>query len=71
MAFMRVQVHCRNGDDPRAFYVGTQRLDIMRVLERSAEDSTQRFKVRVHDGRVFTLSRDAAKGEWRLASVAS
>lgn len=68
---MRVQVHCRNGDDPRAFYLGTQRLHVMRVLERTAEDSTRRFKVRVHDGRVFVLCKDTAKGEWQLAGVAS
>jgi hypothetical protein len=41
------------------------------VLERIAEDSMRRFKVRVHDGRVFTLSKDTAKDEWRLAGVAS
>ena len=68
---MKVQVDCRNGDDPRAFYLGTQRLHVMRVLERTAEDSTRRFKVRVQDGRVFTLSKDTAKGEWQLARVAA
>ena len=67
---MKVQVDCRNGDDPRAFYLGTRRLHVVRVLERIAEDSTRRFKVRVQDGRVFTLSKDTAKGEWRLAGVA-
>ncbi|HEV8106344.1 MAG TPA: hypothetical protein VGP97_02400 [Burkholderiales bacterium] len=68
---MRVQVDCRNGDEPRAFYLGTRRLHVVRVLERIAEDSMRRFKVRVHDGRVFTLSKDTAKDEWRLAGVAS
>jgi hypothetical protein len=67
---MRVQVDCRNGDDRRAFYLGTRRLHVVRVLERIAEDSTRRFKVRVQDGRVFTLSKDTAKDEWRLAGVA-
>jgi hypothetical protein len=68
---MRVQVDCRNNDDPRAFYLGTRRLYVVRVLERTAEDSMRRFKVRVQDGRVFTLSNDAAKGKWQLAGVAS
>lgn len=34
-------------------------------------NSTRRFKVRVQDGRVLTLSKDTAKGEWQLAGVAS
>jgi hypothetical protein len=68
---MKVHVDCRNGDQPRAFYLGTRWLHVMRVLERSAEDSTRRFKVRVQDGRVFTLSNDTSKGEWQLAGVAS
>jgi hypothetical protein len=68
---MRVQVDCRNGDDPRAFYLGTRRLHVMQVLERTAEDSTRRFKVRVQDGRVFILSKHTARGEWQLARVAS
>ena len=68
---MKVHVDCRNGDQPRAFYLGTRWLHVMRVLERSAEDSTRRFKVRVQDGRVFTLSNDTSSGEWQLAGVTS
>jgi hypothetical protein len=70
-SLMKVQVDCRNGDQPRAFYLGTRWLHVMRVLERSDEDSTRRFKVRVQDGRVFTLSNDTSKDEWQLAGVAS
>jgi hypothetical protein len=66
---MRIQVDCRDGDDPRAFYLGTRRLHIVQVLERIAEDSTRRFKVRIDDGRVFVLVRDTATGEWELRSV--
>jgi hypothetical protein len=66
---MRIQVDCRDGGDPRAFYLGTRRLRVMHVLERVAEDATRRFRVRVEDGRVFVLIHDTAKGEWRLAGV--
>jgi hypothetical protein len=69
MRGMRIQVDCRDGDDPRAFYLGTRRLHIVRILERIAEDSTRRFKVRIDDGRVFVLVRDSATGEWRLKGV--
>jgi hypothetical protein len=66
---MRIQVDCRDREDPRAFYLGTRRLHIVRVLERIAQDSTRRFRVRVEDGRVFDLIHDTAAGEWHLASV--
>jgi hypothetical protein len=68
MQGMRIQVDCRDGDDPRAFYLAARRLHIARVLERRTEDSARRFRVRVEDGRIFELIREAA-GEWRLASV--
>ena len=68
---MRIQVDCRDADAPRAFYLGTQRLQISRVLERIVEESIRRFKVRVQDGRVFTLSQHIASSEWQLTRVGS
>lgn len=68
---MKIQVDCRDAGEPRAFYLGTRRLDIMRVLERAAGDSVRRFRVKVADGRVFVLSHDTATGDWRLARVNS
>ena len=65
---MRIQVACNDGY-PSALYLGCQRLQVLRVIERTAEGSTQRFRVKVVDGRVFLLSRDLASGDWRLASV--
>jgi hypothetical protein len=50
-------------------YLGSRQLHVLRVIERAAEGSTQRFRVRVVDGRVFLLSRDLASGDWHLASV--
>ena len=65
---MRIQVDCSNGD-PRAFFLGERRLHVTQVLERAAEDSQRRFRVRVADGREFILRHDRASGEWRLAGV--
>ena len=65
---MRIQVACSDGR-PCALYLGSQRLHVLRVIERTAEGSIQRFRVKVADGRVFQLSRDLASGDWRLASV--
>lgn len=68
-ADVRIQVDCRDHEDPRAFYLGTQRLHIVRVLARSLEDSRRRFRVRVEGGRIFELVHDAVSGEWHLARV--
>ena len=66
---MKIQVQCRHGGDPRTFLVGARRLEVMRVLERAAENSLRRFRVRVFDGREFVLRHDLHTGDWRLASV--
>lgn len=66
---MKIQVSCRDGADPAWFYLAGKKLHIMRVLERAAEDSQRRFRVRVADGREFVLRQDLATREWRLARV--
>lgn len=68
---VRVQVECRHGTEPRAFFVGGRRLQVMRVLERAAENNQRRFRVRVPDGREFVLRLDANTGEWTLARIAA
>ena len=65
---MRIQVACRDGD-PRAFYLGSRWLQVLGIIERATDGSTQRFRVKVADGRVFLLSHDLARGDWRLAAV--
>jgi hypothetical protein len=66
---MKIQVQCRRGGDPRTFLIGARRLHVMRVLERAAEDSLRRYRVRVADGREFVLRHDLESGDWRLARV--
>jgi hypothetical protein len=66
---MKIQVHCRGRGDPRSFLVGTRWLHVMRILERVAENSLQRWRVRVADGREFVLRHDLHTGDWRLARV--
>lgn len=66
---MKIHVQCRHGGDPRTFLVGARRLQVMRVLERVAENSLRRFRVRVFDGREFVLRHDLHTGDWRLGSV--
>ncbi|HZN26127.1 MAG TPA: hypothetical protein VFB75_18020 [Burkholderiales bacterium] len=66
---MKIQVQCRHSGDPRTFLVGARRLQVMRVLERAAENSLRRFRVRVFDGREFVLRQDLHNGDWSLAGV--
>lgn len=61
---MKIQVHCRRGGDPRTFLIGARWLHVMRVLERAAEDSLRRFRVRV-----AVLRHDLTSGDWRLVGV--
>ena len=65
---MRIQVACNDGR-PCALYLGSRWLYVLQIIERAEEGSSQRFRVKVADGRVFLLDRDLASGDWRLASV--
>ncbi len=66
---VRVQVECREGADPRAFFVGERRLHVMRVLERGTENSHRIYRVRVVDGREFVLIQDVNTGQWQIARI--
>jgi len=66
---MRIQVDCRRGGEPRCFFLGARRLHVARVLERAAENSLRRFRVRTADGREFVLRHNLETGDWRLARV--
>ncbi len=68
---VKIQVHCRPSGDPRTFLVGARWLQVMRVLDRAAENSLHRFRVRVLDGREFVLRHDLDSGDWRLAQVSA
>jgi hypothetical protein len=66
---VKIQVHCRRGGDPRVFLLGARWLHVLRVLERAAENSQRRWRVRIADGREFVLRHDPRSGDWRLARV--
>ena len=66
---MKIQVQCRHSGDPRTFLVGARRLEATRVLERAAENSLRRFRVRVFTGVSSYCVRTYTTGDWRLAGV--
>jgi len=65
---MRIQVQCQRGE-PRTFRLGERWLHVISVLDRAAENSLQRFRLLVADGREFVLRHDPRSGDWQLARV--
>ena len=65
---MRIQVQCHHGA-PRTFRLGERWLHVISVLDRAAENSLQRFRLLVADGREFVLRHDPRSGDWQLARV--
>ena len=66
---MKIQVQCRRGGEPRTFRLGEHWLHVISVLDRVAENSAQRFRLLVADGREFVLRHDPRSGDWQLAQV--
>ena len=68
---MRIQVQCRRDGAPRTFLLGARWLHVISVLDRIADNSAQRFRLLVADGREFVLRHDPRSGDWQLAGVHS
>jgi hypothetical protein len=66
---MKIQVQCRRDGAPRTFLLGARWLHVTGVLDRVAENSLQRFRLVVADGREFILRHDPRSGDWQLARV--
>jgi hypothetical protein len=66
---MKIQVQCRAGGEPRTLRLGEHWLHVIGVIERVAENSLQRFRLLVADGREFVLNHDPRSGDWQLARV--
>ena len=66
---MKIQVQCHRGGEPRTLRLGAHWLHVISVLERVVENSLQRFRLLVADGREFVLRHDPRSGDWQLAQV--
>lgn len=66
---MRIQVQCHRSGEPRTFLLGARWLHVISVLDRVADNSAQRFRLLVSDGREFVLRHDPRSGDWQLARV--
>jgi hypothetical protein len=67
---MKTQVQCyagyRGEEEPRAFYLGERRVDVMAVVERWLSPDHRCFRVQTYDGGVYVLCHDEARNEWEV-----
>jgi len=79
---MDIRVECyagyRGQQEPRAFWLGEQRIAAVEILDRWIAPDHRYFRVKGDDGDVYVLRSDEATGGWTLgaftrapASVAS
>ncbi len=70
---MRIRVECyagyRGEEEPRAFWLGERRFEVIELQDRWLHPQHRYFKVRVDDGRRFILRHDAPSGDWELAGL--
>ncbi len=66
---MRIQVQCWRDGAPRMFLLGVRWLHVTSVLDRIMEQSAQRFRLLVADGREFVLRHERSSGDWQLDAV--
>jgi len=69
---MTIQVHCyagyRGEQEPRAFVLGEQRLDVVFIADRWLAPHHRYFKVAASDGNTYVLRHDEPSGAWALGA---
>jgi len=67
---MKVRVQCyaghRGEEEPRAFYLGDRRIEVMEIIDRWLSPDHRYFKVRAFDGSAYILRHDETAGEWEM-----
>ena len=70
---VKIRVECYSGyrgdEEPRAFWLGSRRFEVVELQDRWLNPERRYFKVRVDDGRRFILRHDESSGEWQLAAL--
>jgi len=69
---MKIRVECyaghRGEQEPRAFSLGEQRLQVASVLDRWLAPEYRYFKVAANDGNTYILRHDETRDEWELGA---
>ncbi len=67
---MEIRVECYAGHrgeaEPRAFHLGSRRIEVMMVLDRWLDPQHRYFKVQAYDGTLYILRHDEPSGKWEL-----
>jgi hypothetical protein len=70
---MKIRVECQAGhraeEEPRAFYLGERRFEVVQLVDRWPDPLHRYFKVQADDGRQYILRHDTASGDWELAGL--
>lgn len=72
VANMAIRVECHAGyrgdEEPRAFWLGGRRLEVVELADRWLDPAYRYFKVRADDGDLYILRRDELSGDWTLGA---
>jgi hypothetical protein len=71
-ATMPIRVECYSGyrgeEEPRAFWLGERRIEVMELLDRWLSPEHRYFRVKGEDGDTYILRHDEMSGEWTLGA---
>ena len=69
---MKIRAECyagyRGEEEPRAFWLGERRLQVVSLLDRWLDPEHRYFKVAASDGNTYILRHDEARAEWELGA---
>lgn len=67
---MRISVEChagyRSDEEPRAFFLGSRRIEVMIILDRWLDPEHRYFKVQSYDGTRYILRHDEQSETWEM-----
>lgn len=70
---MEIRVECyaghRGEEEPRAFYHGERRVEVMIVIDRWLHPEHRYFKVQAYDGTTYILRHDEGSGLWEMTWI--
>lgn len=67
---MEIRVECyaghRGDEEPRAFFLGSRRVEVMIVLDRWLDPQHRYFKIQAYDGTRYILRHDEQSETWAM-----
>lgn len=69
---MTIRVECyagfRGEQEPRAFYLGERRIDVLDIVDRWYDPHQRWFRCKTGDGYSYVLRHDEQSGDWDIAA---